>query len=82
MYSRETERWSIIVRAHSLTRGFRLLIAHFNSNFIPVAGTILFLALNGAKSGPSSHARYFQLKGLNKTQQEKFVHERQGAYTA
>jgi len=50
-------------------------------NFIPVVGTVAFVALQGRKNGPSAHSRYFQLKGMNKTQQEQFVQEHQGAYT-
>ncbi|KAK1015686.1 hypothetical protein LTR91_000712 [Friedmanniomyces endolithicus] len=51
-------------------------------NFIPVVGTVAFVALQGRKNGPSAHSRYFQLKGMNKTQQEQFVQEHQGAYTS
>lgn len=51
-------------------------------NFIPVVGTIFFLGYNGAKSGPSYHQRYFQLKKISKEQQAKFIHERRGAYTS
>jgi len=50
-------------------------------NFIPVVGTVAFVALQGRSRGPTAHARYFQLKGMNKTQQEQFVEERKGAYT-
>lgn len=34
------------------------------------------------KSGPSCHARYFQLKGFDKTKRSEFVAKRRGAYTA
>ncbi|KAK1090670.1 hypothetical protein LTR48_007846 [Friedmanniomyces endolithicus] len=51
-------------------------------NFTPVVGTVAFVALQGRKNGPSAHNRYFQLKGMNKTQQEQFVQEHQGAYTS
>ena len=50
-------------------------------NFIPVVGTIAFVVLQGRRYGPNAHTRYFQLKGMNKPQQEKFIEERQGAYT-
>ncbi|KAF2764414.1 hypothetical protein EJ03DRAFT_28097 [Teratosphaeria nubilosa] len=50
-------------------------------NFIPVVGTVAFVVLQGKKYGPSAHKRYFQLKGMNKAQQERFVEERKGAYT-
>ncbi|KAK5679403.1 hypothetical protein LTS10_008219 [Elasticomyces elasticus] len=51
-------------------------------NFIPVIGTVAFVALQGRKNGPSAHSRYFQLKGMNAGQKEKFVEERKGAYTS
>ncbi|KAK5742386.1 hypothetical protein LTR17_003399 [Elasticomyces elasticus] len=51
-------------------------------NFIPVIGTVAFVALQGRKNGPSAHSRYFQLKGMNASQKEKFVEERKGAYTS
>ncbi|KAK4966346.1 hypothetical protein LTR97_011178 [Elasticomyces elasticus] len=51
-------------------------------NFIPVIGTVAFVALQGRKNGPSAHNRYFQLKGMNASQKEKFVEERKGAYTS
>lgn len=51
-------------------------------NFIPVIGTVLFVLLQGRKHGPSAHARYFQLKGMSGPQREKFVEERQAAYTS
>ncbi|KAK3067696.1 hypothetical protein LTR53_015284 [Teratosphaeriaceae sp. CCFEE 6253] len=51
-------------------------------NFIPVVGTIAFVALQGRRNGPHAHSRYFQLKGMNKTEQDQFVEERKGAYTS
>lgn len=66
-------------------------------NFIPVVGTVIFVLLQGKRSGPNAHARYFQLKGecapsaedtstdqvagMNQTQREKHTDERRGAYT-
>lgn len=50
-------------------------------NFIPVVGTAIFITLQGKRFGPNAHARFFQLKGLNKTQQEQWVEQRRGAYT-
>lgn len=50
-------------------------------NLIPVVGTVMFVILQGKKNGPGSHSRYFQLKGMTKTQKEEYVQERQGAYT-
>jgi len=50
-------------------------------NFIPVVGTILFVILQGRKFGPIAHARYFQLKRMNKGQKEEFIEKRKAAYT-
>lgn len=51
-------------------------------NFIPVVGTVIFLVLQGKRNGPAAHARYFQLKGWSKTQQESFTQQNQAAYTS
>ncbi|KAG7086732.1 hypothetical protein E1B28_002665 [Marasmius oreades] len=51
-------------------------------NSIPVIGTVLFLLLNGKKSGPRHHSRYFQLKGFTKDTRAAFVEKNKGAYTA
>ncbi|PSK34820.1 hypothetical protein B9Z65_1403 [Elsinoe australis] len=50
-------------------------------NFIPVVGTVIFIIVQGKKTGPNAHARYFQLKGMNKTRREEHVEKRTGAYT-
>lgn len=34
------------------------------------------------RAGPSSHARYFQLKGFDKQKRAEFIQRRRGAYTA
>ncbi|KAF4548518.1 Etoposide-induced protein 2.4 (EI24)-like protein [Elsinoe fawcettii] len=51
-------------------------------NFIPIVGTVIFILLQGKKTGPTQHARYFQLKGMNKSRQEDHVEHRKGAYTS
>ncbi len=51
-------------------------------NFIPIVGTAIFVLLQGKNYGPNVHSRYFQLKGMSKSQKEKHVEERRGAYTA
>jgi len=51
-------------------------------NFIPVIGTVLFVMAQGKRAGPGAHARYFQLKGMDKGKREEWVEKRQGAYTA
>lgn len=50
-------------------------------NFIPVVGTVIFVLLQGKRTGPVAHARYFQLKRWNKDQQEKHIEQYRGAYT-
>lgn len=50
-------------------------------NFIPVVGTVMFVLLQGKRTGPVAHTRYFQLKRWNKEQQEKHVEQYRGAYT-
>ncbi|PCH44745.1 hypothetical protein WOLCODRAFT_43276, partial [Wolfiporia cocos MD-104 SS10] len=51
-------------------------------NFVPLLGIAAFVLHNGYKSGPSWHARYFQLKGCSKAQQQAFVDRRRAEYTA
>ena len=50
-------------------------------NLIPGVGTLLFILLQGKRAGPTSHYRYFQLKGLGGGRKEEFVEQRKGAYT-
>ena len=50
-------------------------------NAIPVAGTILFVILQGRKAGPGAHARYFQLKGWSGEQKRRHIEDFKGAYT-
>ena len=70
----------------------------FSFNAIVQVGTALFFLYNGARSGPSYHARYFELKSLQSRNipaypdgasvtvaafdKEKFVHEHRGSYSA
>lgn len=51
-------------------------------NFIPVAGTPMFLVLTGYRGGPFHHWRYFQLLDLPKEERKAFVSRRQLQYTA
>ncbi|KAJ7349346.1 hypothetical protein DFH08DRAFT_865189 [Mycena albidolilacea] len=51
-------------------------------NLVPMVGTVLFLLYNGAKAGPTFHARYFQAKGMTPAARQVFVDKRKGAYTA
>ena len=50
-------------------------------NFIPVAGTPLFLVLTGYRAGPFHHWRYFQLLGFSKEERKAFVERRRLRYT-
>ncbi|KAF2757495.1 hypothetical protein EJ05DRAFT_391545 [Pseudovirgaria hyperparasitica] len=51
-------------------------------NFIPVIGTALFIILQGRRTGPVAHTRYFQLKGMSASQKDKYVEDRKAAYTS
>lgn len=51
-------------------------------NFIPIVGTIIFILLQGKRSGPAAHTRYFQLKQWSKKQQNAFVEQNRGGYTS
>jgi hypothetical protein len=44
-------------------------------------GTAIFIALQGRKTGPTAHARYFQLKEMSRHDREKWIEERKAAYT-
>ncbi|KAL4794178.1 hypothetical protein BDV19DRAFT_365343 [Aspergillus venezuelensis] len=50
-------------------------------NFIPVAGTPMFLILTGYRGGPFHHWRYFQLLDLTKQERKERVRKRQLQYT-
>ncbi|KAF9818255.1 hypothetical protein IEO21_02883 [Rhodonia placenta] len=51
-------------------------------NFVPVVGTVLFVLYNGYVGGPNWHARYFQLKGMSKSQRAAFVNKHRAEYAA
>lgn len=51
-------------------------------NFIPVVGTALFITMQGRKTGPNAHNRYFQLKHMTPAQREAWINERMPAYTS
>ena len=50
-------------------------------NMVPIVGTVMFVVLQGRKTGPTAHARYFQLKRMDKRQKEQFIERRKAAYT-
>ncbi|KUI61996.1 Outer spore wall protein RRT8 [Cytospora mali] len=51
-------------------------------NFIPVVGTVIFIALQGRNRGKSVHDRYFQLKKWSSSQKSAWVEEHVAPYTA
>jgi hypothetical protein len=51
-------------------------------NFIPVVGTVIFIALQGKRAGPAAHTRYFQLKEWSKGKREAHIEYHRGGYTA
>ena len=50
-------------------------------NFIPVAGTPIFLILTGYRAGPFQHWRYFKLLGFTKKERNIFTKQRKLRYT-
>lgn len=50
-------------------------------NFIPVAGTPVFLILTGRRAGPLHHWRYFKLLGLTKKERNAHVRRQKLRYT-
>ena len=63
----------------SMTSLLRPLV-YWPLNFIPVIGSFMYIAGQGKKIGPSSHARYFQLKGWNSKQRDEWVKKHRAAY--
>lgn len=57
-------------------------ILYLPLNFIPVVGTVIFIALQGKRAGPAAHSRYFQLKEWSNRQREVHIEEHRGGYTA
>ncbi|KAI4252276.1 MAG: hypothetical protein L6R42_008034 [Xanthoria sp. 1 TBL-2021] len=50
-------------------------------NFIPVAGTPLFLVMTGYRAGPLHHYRYLHLLGFTKKQRNIYLNRRKLRYT-
>jgi hypothetical protein len=59
---------------------FRRLI-YLPLNLIPLVGPVIYLSLQARRYGPQAHARYFQLKGMNRSQREEWVKTRIPEYT-
>jgi len=51
-------------------------------NLIPIVGTAAFLIVQGRKSGPGYHSRYFQLKGYDAQRKDLEIKRRRGGYIA
>ncbi|GAP89912.1 putative protein family protein [Rosellinia necatrix] len=63
-------------------KAFIRYVMYLPLNFIPVAGTVIFILLQGRSRGKSVHGRYFQLKGWSSSQQRDWLHQHNGPYTA
>lgn len=50
-------------------------------NFIPIAGTPVFLILTGYRGGPFHHWRYFKFLGYNKKERKAAIQSRRWKYT-
>ena len=50
-------------------------------NFIPIAGTPIFLILTGYRAGPFQHWRYFKLLGLTRKERNTLIKKRKLQYT-
>ncbi|KAL8907410.1 MAG: hypothetical protein Q9171_005875 [Xanthocarpia ochracea] len=56
-------------------------VAFLPLNFIPVAGTPLFLVMTGYRAGPLHHYRYFHLLGFLKKERNDYLNRRKLTYT-
>ena len=63
----------------SMTSLLRPLV-YWPLNFIPVVGSFMFIAGQGKKIGPASHARYFQLKEWDSKRRDEWVKRHRAAY--
>ncbi|KAL8695207.1 MAG: hypothetical protein Q9218_000245 [Villophora microphyllina] len=50
-------------------------------NFIPIAGTPLFLVMTGYRAGPLHHWRYFKFRGFTKKEKRSYIQQRKLQYT-
>lgn len=50
-------------------------------NFVPVVGTLLYVAVQGRRIGPRYHKRYFQLKGWNNKERLAWVSAHRATYS-
>jgi hypothetical protein len=63
----------------ALNRLIRSLL-YLPLNFIPVVGTLLFLALSGRRGGRNALDRYFELKGFTAREKEEWLEGHEGDY--
>ncbi|KAI5292015.1 hypothetical protein KEM52_006683 [Ascosphaera acerosa] len=57
-------------------------IALFPLTLIPHIGTFVYIALQGRRIGPAYHARYFQLREMDKKRRQAFVNAHRGGYAS
>lgn len=57
-------------------------IIYLPLNFIPIIGTVIFLAIQGRARGKIIHARYFQLKKWSESRQSDWLRIHVAPYTA
>lgn len=55
-------------------------LALFPLTLIPHIGTFMYIALQGRKVGPAYHARYFQLREMDKKKKDSFINAHRGGY--
>ncbi|OKL60512.1 hypothetical protein UA08_04268 [Talaromyces atroroseus] len=64
-------------QSSALNRLIRTLL-YLPLNFIPVVGTLIFLALSGQKAGRDALTRYFELKGFTARQRGEWLEAHEG----
>ncbi|KZZ86876.1 hypothetical protein AAP_06140 [Ascosphaera apis ARSEF 7405] len=57
-------------------------LALFPLTLIPHIGTFMYIALQGRKVGPAYHARYFQLREMDKKKKDSFINAHRGGYAS
>jgi hypothetical protein len=57
-------------------------LLYLSLNFIPVVGPGIYIILQGKRSGPAAHNRYFQLKQWPNSKAEAYVEQNRASYTS
>lgn len=63
-------------------KAFIRYLMYLPLNFIPVVGTVIFIALQGRSRGRIVHGRYFQLKKWSAAQQQAWLDEHTAPYSS